>query len=290
MKEKAAHWQKIPKARLPALLAEITDPPEYLYIEGKWPEHIKFFLTVVGSRHHTNYGARSCRDLILGLRGYPIAIVSGLAWGIDTIAHKSALEAGLVTVAVPGSGLDHRVLYPRENVLLAERILKEKGTLLSEYEPLTKAAPWTFPRRNRLMAGLSQATLIIEARSKSGTLITARLAMEYNREVLAVPGPIDSLASQGPNRLIAEGAKPVLESKDILECFGLSSTKETVSDGLENFSEKEKIIINALIEPRTKNEISLITSLPIREVLVAISDLELRGLVKETGGKIFRIF
>lgn len=290
MKEKAAPWQKIPKARLPALLAEIADPPEYLYIEDKWPEHIKFFLTVVGSRHHTNYGARSCRDLILGLRGYPIAIVSGLAWGIDTVAHKSALEAGLVTVAVPGSGLDRRVLYPRENVLLAERILKEKGALLSEYEPLTKAAPWTFPRRNRLMAGLSQATLIIEARSKSGTLITARLAMEYNREVLAVPGPIDSLASQGPNRLIAEGAKPVLESKDILECFGLSSTKEIVSDGLENFSEKEKIIINALIEPRTKNEISLITSLPIREVLVAISDLELRGLVKETGGKIFRIF
>lgn len=290
MKEKANSWQKLPRSSFPPLLGETTDPPEYLYIEGSWPSKTQYFLTVVGARHHTSYGARACRDLILGLSGYPIAIVSGLAWGIDTIAHKSALEAGLITISVPGSGLDRSVLYPRENVLLAERILKEGGVLLSEYEPLTVAAPWTFPKRNRIMAGLSQATLIIEARSKSGTLITARLAMEYNRDVLAVPGPIDSLTSQGPNQLIADGARPALSSKDILESLGISLEKETLAKTLENFSGKEKLIIEALVEPRTKDEISLITNLPIREVLITISDLELRGLVKETGGKLFRIF
>lgn len=290
MKEPAITWKKLSGPDLPALLQEISDPPLYLYIEGNWPKDTKHFLTVVGARHHSSYGTRVCRELIMGLSGYPVAIVSGLAWGIDTLAHKSALEAGLTTISVPGSGLDRSVLYPRENVPLAERILKEGGVLLSEYEPLTMAAPWTFPKRNRVMAGLSQATLIIEARSKSGTLITARLAMEYNRDVLAVPGPIDSLTSQGPNQLIADGARPTLSSKDILESLNLPLKKEVLSHVQENFSEKEKLIILALIEPRTKNEISLITNLSIREVLVTVSDLELRGLVKETGGKLFRIF
>ena len=133
-----------------------------------------------------------CKHLIEGLRGYPIVIVSGLAYGADAAAHRAALEVGLPTVAVPGSGLDWDILYPRANVGLAREILKAGGALLSEEEPETKAADWTFPKRNRVMAGLSRATLIIEAKELSGSLITARLTVEYNRELLVVPGSIFS--------------------------------------------------------------------------------------------------
>lgn len=289
MKETAKQWQKLPPSQFPRLLQEITDPPKILYREGRWPEE-KHFLTVVGSRHHSQYGTRACQSLIRGLRGHPIVIVSGLAWGIDTVAHQSALEVGLTTIAVPGSGLDRRVIYPRENVRLAEKILEAGGALISEYEPETRAARWTFPRRNRIMAGLSEATLVIEAQSKSGTLITARLAMEYNREVLAVPGPIDSLTSTGTNQLIADGARPILTSADILEQFNIKTPTIPPTQTKEAFSKTEKLILDTLTQPRTKDEIALSANLSIRDVLITLSSLEMRGIIKEQGGQVFRLF
>src|SRR3989338_8416810 len=171
----------------PPLLSEIPDPPKKLYVRGALPSYEKLWLAVVGSRAATNYGRQAVRHLIEGLRGYPIVIVSGLAYGMDAEAHKAALEAGLPTVAVPGSGLDWSVLYPRANVNLAREIMKAGGAHLSEFEPNMKAADYTFPQRNRIMVGLSKAVLVIEAKERSGSLITARLATEYKHRTPRFP-------------------------------------------------------------------------------------------------------
>lgn len=228
--------KEIPETVLMPLL-EIPEPPSALYIEGQLPSAEKIFLTVVGSRRLSTYGREVCAELIKGLTGQPIVIVSGLALGIDTVAHQSALMAGLTTIAFPGSGLDRSVLYPASNRQLAEKIIASGGALISEYEPKFKATPYSFPRRNRLMAGLAKATLIIEASKKSGTLITARLALDYNRDVLAVPGSIHWPNSVGPNWLIREGATPITNSEDLLEALGLENKQAEKS--LSLFSELE---------------------------------------------------
>ena len=156
-----AQFERRGFSEFPALLREIPDPPEQLFIRGTYPSEDYIFLCVVGSRKYTPYGKSACQSLLSGLRGYPIAIVSGLALGIDAIAHEAALTAGLPTVAVPGSGLQDSVLYPRTNFGLAQRILKAGGALLSEFPPEHEARPENFPQRNRIMAGLSHATLVI---------------------------------------------------------------------------------------------------------------------------------
>lgn len=214
----------------PPLLLEISDAPKKLFIQGEFPKDPNLiFLSVVGSRNHTDYGAETCRTLITGLAGLPVVIVSGLALGIDTIAHTTALEVGLTTIAVPGSGLSQSVLYPKSNLDLAQKILQSGGCLLTEYEPTFRATKWSFPRRNRIMAGLCHAVLIIEAERKSGSLITAKLATEYNRDVLAVPGSIFSLKSEGPNFFIGLGATPITSTEELKTALGFSddSTKST---------------------------------------------------------------
>ena len=153
--------RQLPKKEFPPLLKEIPDAPKKLYVRGKLPSTDWKWLAVVGSRAMTAYGRQACAHLISGLRGYPIVIVSGLAFGVDAASHKAALEAGLPTVAVPGSGLDWNVLYPRANVSLAREILKSGGALLSEFEPELKAADYTFPQRNRVMAGLFNPTPLV---------------------------------------------------------------------------------------------------------------------------------
>jgi DNA processing protein len=204
----------------PKKLFEIPQPPKQLYIRGELPKN-QFTLCVVGSRKHSSYGKEICEHLISGLKGYPITIVSGLAYGIDTLAHKSAIEAGLKTVAVPGSGISDGSMYPKTNLKLAKKIIKSGGCILSEFDPDLKATSWSFPKRNRIMAGLSDAVLVIEAEEKSGTLITSRLATDYNREVLTIPGSIFSSNSKGPHMLIRLGATPITCVEDILEVFGL---------------------------------------------------------------------
>src|SRR3989344_374211 len=194
----------------PPLLREIPDPPKRLHLRGQLPSTEHKWLAVVGSRAISSYGRQAVRHLIEGLRGYPVVIVSGLAYGTDAEAHKAALEAGLPTVAVPGSGLDWDVLYPRANVGLAREILKAGGALLSEEKPETKAADYTFPKRNRIMAGLCRAVLIIEAKEQSGSLITARLTVEYNRELLVVPGSIFCEKSKRTQQFLRIVAIPFL--------------------------------------------------------------------------------
>lgn len=207
---------------IPKLLSEIPDTPTYLYIRGTLPElKNTIVVTIVGSRKYSKYGKHVCQQLIAGLQGYPFVIVSGLAIGIDTIAHQTALEVGLPCIAIPGSGLHDDVLYPRRNKLLAQRIIKNGGCLLSEYQPDFKATRWSFPKRNRMMAGISHAVLVIEAQKKSGTLITANLALEYGREVLVVPGAISDHRFDGGNNLIQQGAYPITSAQDILRYFNI---------------------------------------------------------------------
>ena len=213
--------EQLPKNKFPKQLLEIPQPPEKLYIKGTLPSPDSIFLTVVGSRKYTSYGKEACEKIISGLRGYNIVIVSGLAIGIDSLAHRAALEAKLKTVAFPGSGLHPSVLYPASNAMLARKIIQSGGALLSEFDEMFQVTPCAFPQRNRLMAGMSRGVLIIEAGERSGTLITARLALEYNRDVFTVPGSIFSQNSLGSNRLLTEGAIPVTSGQDILEHWGI---------------------------------------------------------------------
>lgn len=274
----------------PPLLREITDPPTQLYVRGVLPSSDLKLLAVVGSRAVSTYGREVTKSLIEGLRGYPIGIVSGLAIGTDALAHESALTAGLYTLAIPGSGLNDSVLYPASNRMLAKKILEAGGGLLSEFEPEFKATPWSFPQRNRIMAGISHATLIIEAGEKSGTLITARLAMEYNRDVLAVPGPIFNAHSYGPHMLIRNGATPITSASDIKEALGFGTEVERPTLNLTTLSPEEKQVIALIENPLPRDElIRLLQSsfaLSTSKINVLLSTMELKGIIIERMGEI----
>ena len=235
--------------------------------------------------------------LIEGLRGYPVVIVSGLALGIDGIAHRAALGAGLKTIAIPGSGLDRSILYPASHQNLAEEILaagsdgKTKGALITEFEPMMKAEQWTFPQRNRIMAGICDATLVIEADMRSGTLITARLATEYNRDVLAVPGSIFSGSSYGPNDLIYRGAVPIRRPEDILEALGIekaSEDAEASQKANEELSPTERNVFDLLREPLDRptliNRLVGESGMKIHEASILVSLLEIKGQIAERAG------
>lgn len=280
--------QKLNPREFPELLKEITDPPKQLFIRGNFPdEKENKFLCVVGSRKYTPYGKESCRKIIEGLAEYPIVIVSGLAIGIDSVAHKTAIDVGLKTIAVPGSGLDDSVLYPSLNKILAKNILEKNGTLISEFEPTFKATPWSFPQRNRIMAGISHAVLVVEAEKISGTLITSRLATEYNRDVLTIPGSIFSKNSEGPHMLLRTGATPITCSEDVLIALNIENEQNKKTKTLfENLSKEEISIVNLLKEPITKDELIRNLNISISSANILLSTMELKGLISEKMGKI----
>lgn len=274
--------------QFPERLLEIPHVPKLLYIRGKLPPEDMVYLAVVGSRKYTSYGKDICEKLISGLKGYPIVIVSGLALGIDTIAHKTALNAGLLTISFPGSGLDNSVLYPRANINLAQKIIDSGGCLISEMRPEERATLYSFPKRNRLMAGISKAVLIIEAEEKSGTLITARLALDYNRDVFAVPGSAFSANSKGSNKLIHQGATPITTSEELLDALGFEIEKIELTDE-ERYADcgkDEMKIIGLLREPMERNDIIRLSGLPIGEANALLSIMELKELIKEELGEI----
>ncbi len=271
-----------------APLREIPEPPEQLYIEGLLPNKDTVMLAVVGSRRYSNYGKEACEKLIEGLQGQDISIVSGLAVGMDTIAHKAALRAGLHTMALPGSGLAREVLHPRSNVALANEIVAKGGALISEYDPTYPAGVYTFPRRNRLMAGLVKAVLVVEAGEKSGTRITARLATEYNRDVLAVPGSIFSPNQAGSNALIRLGATPVTSSADILTALGFQVDESGQKQlDLESLTLNERKLVELLaIESLPRDELFRGSGLGISEANTALATLEIKGIIIESLGEV----
>ena len=281
--------RKLKREEFPSQLLEIPQPPKELYIEGDLPGADYIFLTVVGSRKFSQYGKEACEKIITGLRGEKVVIISGLALGIDTIAHKAALDAGVPTIAVPGSGLDRKVLHPHSNKNLADEIVRCGGALLSELEPTMPAGIHTFPERNRIMAGLSKAILVIEAQERSGTTITARLATEYNRDLLAVPGSIFSLNSGGTNRLIKQGATPISSTDDLLEALGLSRKDNKNQIDISELSPHEIKILELLsIQAMTKDDLVRSASISPSEINVILSIMEIKRLIRESCGKIER--
>jgi len=266
------------KANL-GLLNEIPEPPKSLWYRGVLPETELKLLAVVGSRQYTDYGKQAVDSLISGLKNYPIGIVSGLALGMDALAHESALRNGLYTMAVPGSGIDDSVIAPRTNLSLAKRILDKGGALLSEFAPTFEPTKWAFPQRNRIMAGLCPATLLIEAGEKSGTLITARLAVDYNRELLVVPGSIFSKNSYGTHQFLKLGAIPVTESKDIIEALGLT-IEEEVKAQRPDLTEAEAKVIEILHNPTDRDSLVRQLNLPVAEVSILLMNMEMQGYIK----------
>lgn len=272
------------KDEFPALLAETPEPPDTLYIRGTLPPADYKLLTVVGSRRMSPYGKDVTEFLIHGLASYPVSIVSGLALGIDAAAHRAALDAGLHTVALPGSGINPDVIYPASNRRLADEIVKNGGAVMSEYGPTEKTRLHYFPERNRIMAGMSHATLIIEAGMKSGTLITARLASDYGRELLIVQHSIFDEGGEGGHLFMKIGAAPVRTASDILQSLGLEEQAKTAYD----LTPEEEKVIEALASSMPRDDLIRTLALPISDANVLLLGMELKGLIKETLGELHR--
>jgi DNA processing protein len=283
----AAAIRQLSKKEFPELLKEIPDCPRLLYIRGEMPPPTYTMLCVVGSRATTLYGRRTCASLIAGLARLPVAIISGMALGIDAEAHKAALDVGLPTVAVLPSSCDDLSIYPAGNKALSQRILARGGALISERQAPWKAHTHDFAARNRIMAGMSKATLIIEAGEKSGTLITARLALDYNREVLCVPHELGVQSGKGVNTLLREGATLVRNSEDVAQALGFK--QQPVQNTLPtDLSLPETKILEALLGPSLKDDIIMLTRLTAQEANIALSSLLIRGLIVERLGKVER--
>lgn len=275
----------------PPLLREIPDKqiPRALYVRGTLPPPDARVLCVVGSRACTPYGRRQTQKLIAGLAGYPVAIVSGLALGIDGEALKAALDVGLPAVAVLPSSVDDASIYPVTNRPVAARILARGGALISESKGPHKAAIHDFPKRDRLMAGLSHATLVIEAGEKSGTLITARLALDYNRELIAIPHELEKPSGEGVNRLLREGATLVRTADDVLQVLGLKPHDKPAQATLPtDLSEAEYAVLEALEFPLVRDELIERSELSAQDAGVALTSLLIRGLIAERLGKVER--
>jgi DNA processing protein len=272
----------------PARLRQIYDYPPVLYVRGSLPAEDEPCLAIVGTRRPTIYGRQVTEEIVTDLARSKITIVSGLARGIDSVAHRAALDAGGKTIAVFGSGLD--IVYPGENTKLAQAIM-EHGALVSEYPLGVKPRPENFPLRNRIMSGLSLGVLVVEAGERSGALITAHQAVEQNREVFAIPGSILSPASQGTNRLIQEGAKLVCDYTDILEELNLTivvqqaAIKEfsTAEQSASECSVESAVLKQLTSEPSHIDEICRRSGLTMPEVSSTLAVLEIKGLARQVG-------
>ena len=279
--------RRLEKYEFPPLLAEIPQPPTELWAVGNLPAPDLALLTVVGSRQYTTYGKQVIEHLLSGLTDYPIGIVSGLALGVDGLVHEACIRYGLYTLAVPGSGLHESVLYPASHRNLARSILDAGGGLLSELSPLTHAARWTFPQRNRIMAGMCHATLLIEAGAKSGTLITARMCVDYNRELLVVPGNIFSGNSVGTHQFLKLGATPVTCSEDILVVLGIEPVTDISPKTLPLLSALESKVLGHLHNPTDRDSLIRLLALPANEASVLLMQMEMSGYIA-VDGNIYR--
>ena len=268
-------------ATYPGLLAAIFDPPPQLWVRGDGDLAIleRPCLALVGARSCSSYGRAVARSLARDAAASGAVIVSGLARGVDGEAHRGALEAGGLTVAVLGCGVDRD--YPAAHRELARAIVEAGGLVLSEYEPGVEPAPWRFPARNRIIAGLSQVTVVVEARERSGALITADFALEQGREVMAVPGEITSALSAGSNGLLRQGAAPVTRTQDVLEALGLEDA--TASTEAPPGEVAAALLAVLAEQAATADELVRATGLAAGSVAAALVELELAGRV--SGGE-----
>ena len=273
----------------PPLLKEIPYPPLLLY--GRGNKNIlapEYPIAVVGTRRPTPYGLQATGTIVEKLVAAGVTIISGLAMGIDAKAHATTLEQKGTTIAVLGCGVDQQTIFPPENRGLAQKIIAGGGAVISEYAPETPGVKEHFPMRNRIIAGLSRGTLVIEAREKSGALITTRMALEENREVFALPGSIFSPTSAGPNKLIQQGAKAVTRSEDILEELGIDTSAAIRHYAAQSLNGEELSLLDLLAEPVGIDAIRIKTGFAMPIIMAALSVLELKGLVRNLGGDTFQ--
>lgn len=270
----------------PERLRTIDDPPAVLYVKGEILPEDNLSFSVVGSRKVTQYGKESCKFIVKDLVQNGITIVSGMANGIDTVAHETALENGGRTIAVLGTGLN--IIYPKKNEKLYNQIC-ENGAVISEFPANTKGTPYNFPRRNRIVSGLGLGVLVVEAKEKSGSLITASLAGEQGKDVFAIPGNIGSVYSRGANKLIQDGAKLVMSAEDILneirefKELSMDSKIENKKLDKENYSADEKSILEVLESGEFSiDQIIEKTGLNIKDAQTVITKLELLDLIVST--------
>jgi DNA processing protein len=272
----------------PKRLKEIKDPPKILYYLGEIKSEEDCF-AIVGARKCTNYGKEITYRIASDLAELGLTIVSGFAPGIDTMAHRAAIEVGKRTIAVLGTGIDEKSIYPKSNLKLIDKILENGGVIISEFEPGTHGTKYTFPQRNRIISGLSLGVLIVEARMQSGALITASYAKEQGRKVFAVPGSIFSQASKGCHFLIKNGAKLVESAEDILKELGIRKL-EVGKKEIKGKTPEENLILEVLKEGALDIEkIIEKTKLPPSKVASILSILEIEGKIKNLGGNIYAI-
>lgn len=271
-------------ADFPKVLREIPAAPPVLFVRGSLEPADQWAIAVVGTRRMTAYGRLVTQDLVAGLVAHGITIVSGLARGVDAVAHRTALENGGRTLAVLGCGIDK--VYPPEHRDLAHKIAEGNGALVTDYPLGTEPDSKHFPARNRLISGLSLGVLVIEAGDKSGALITARFAVEQDRDVFAVPGNINSPVSVGTNRLIQQGAKLVTRVDDILEELNLRMVAERVSAqvALPDSAEEAALFSQLSGQPLHVDELGRLTGLPSSLVSSTLTLMELKGMVQQVGG------
>jgi len=292
-----AEWEKLEKLGIqtvslweetyPALLREIYAPPPLLYFKGTLFGSART-IAIVGTRKPTPYGKDATQTILRELAPYGTAIISGLAYGIDTIAHTAALEHGLMAGAVLGCGLD--MIYPSSNTLLAKKIAASGGYLLSEFPPGTQPLKQNFPQRNRIISGLSQGTVVIEAKEKSGALITAHFALEQGREVFAVPGSVFSSVSKGPHALLKNGAKLTESARDIIEELYPQLLETGSENEIATTDPQHRAILECLKErPLAMHEITMATNIEIAQLNAVLTVLELEGtIIKLTSGEFMR--
>lgn len=278
----AVTWED---AEYPAALRELDGMPPVLYVLGELSPQDSWAVGVVGTRRATTYGCEAASRLCEGLAQSGVTVISGLARGIDTVAHRATLEAGGRTLAVLGSGLD--IIYPPENRNLAQRIVEEeRGAIVTEYPLGTQPDAVNFPARNRIISGLSRAVLVVEAGEKSGALITVEFALEQGRDVFAVPGPIFAKMSAGPNNLIKKGAKCVTCAGDMLEELGMTMVVEHVEAVRALPADPtERLLLQHLLESNQHiDDLTIKSGLPASTVSAVLTMMELKGLVSCVGG------
>jgi DNA processing protein len=265
----------------PKSLTEIFDPPFALFVRGDLKNLPK--IAIVGTRKITQYGRHVVHTIVPGLARENLTIVSGLAFGVDKETHIATLEADGHTIAVLGGGIDNKTIAPHNHLGLALDILQKGGAIISEYPPGLEPNTFTFPKRNRIIAGLSEGTVVVEAPKKSGSLITAQCALDSAREVFAVPQNITSFTAEGPNFLIKNGAHPLTSVQDVLEVLGINQTQTKMK--LKSKDEIEQKILDIICDtPLHPEIIAKKLNLPTNTVLEKITIMELSGKVKNLGG------
>ena len=273
----------------PSLLKKISHPPSKIYYRGNISINSPT-VAIVGTRNFSIYGKQAVLDIARELSSWSFIIVSGLARGIDTFAHQATLWEEGKTIAVLGTGIDDKSIYPHQNVNLAKKIIESGGSIISEFPPGTRATKFNFPKRNRIISGLSLGVIVIEARKKSGALITAEWGKKQGRKIMAVPGSIYNLNSQGTNNLISNGATLIRNAQDVIKALGAQKINKIKQKVVKGENREEQLIINSLQENALHIEMIIQkTKLPAPTVISCLSNLETKNKVINLGGNVYTI-